>query len=132
MYWLKLGKVETITKAAELLGVHRITVQRWWKKYKQGGLKQLLKKSPKTGRPPAIPHEVIQGIEKQLSREQEGFTSYKEIQNWVKNQYQLDLKYSTLHHQVYSRMKAKLKVPRPSSIKKDPQASSDFKKNYHH
>lgn len=132
LYWLKNGEVETITKAAKLLGVHRTTVQRWWKQYKQGGLKQLLHNQPKTGRPSAIPIEVIQGIEKQLNQETEGFNSYKEIQNWVKNKYKLDVKYSTLHNQVYSRMKAKLKVQRHSSIKKDPQASSDFKKNYPH
>ena len=85
LYWLKNGEVETITKAAKLLGVQRITVQRWWKQYKQGGVSQLLKNPPKTGRPTAIPSEVIQGIEKQLSREKEGRTSYREIQQWVKN-----------------------------------------------
>lgn len=129
LYWLKNGEVETITKAAKLLGVHRITVQRWWKRYQEGGVDKLLKNQPKRGRPPAIPSEVILGIEKQLNQETEGFKSYKEIQNWVKNKYQLDVKYSTLHNQVYSRMKAKLKVPRPSSIKKDPLESLEFKKN---
>ena len=69
LYWLKLGEVETITKAAKLLGVNRITVQRWWKQYKEGGIDQLLRNKPKTGRPTAIPSEVIQGIEKQLNQE---------------------------------------------------------------
>jgi len=125
LYWLKLGEVQTMTKAAELLGVHRTTAQRWWREYKQGGINQLLEQKQRTGRPPAIPSEIIQGIEKQLSQETEGFKSYKEIQQWVKNQYQVQVKYSTLYHQVYHIMKAKLKVPRPSSIKKDPQASLD-------
>ena len=130
LYWLKLGEVQTITKAAELLGVHRTTTQRWWKEYKQVGINQLLEQKQRPGRPPAIPSEVIQGIQKQLSQETEGFNSYKEIQQWVKTQYQFDVKYSTLYDQVYHRMKAKLKVPRSSSIKKDPQASLEFKKNY--
>lgn len=98
LYWLKLGEVQTITKAADLLGVHRTTVQRWWKEYKQGGINQLLEQKQRTGRPPSIPSEVIEGIEKQLSQENAGFKSYKEIQQWVKNEYQFDIKYSTLYH----------------------------------
>ncbi len=98
LYWLKLGEVQTITKAADLLGVHRTTVQRWWKEYKQGGINQLLEQKQRTGRPPSIPSEVIQGIKKQLSQENAGFKSYKEIQQWVKNEYQVDVKYSTLYH----------------------------------
>ena len=122
-------KSKQLLSSAKFLGVHRITVQRWWKKYQLGGVDKLLKTQPKTGRPTAIPSEVVQGIENKLNEETEGFKSYKEIQHWVKNKYQLNVKYSTLYNQVYRKMKAKLKVPRPSSIKKDPQASSDFKKN---
>jgi hypothetical protein len=39
------------------------------------------------------------------------------------------VKYQTLHKQVYNRMKAQLKVPRLSSIKKDNAAGIEFKKN---
>ena len=91
-------KSKQLLSSAKLLGVHRTTVQRWWKQYKQGGLKQLLHNQAKTGRPSAIPIEVIQGIEKQLNQETEGFNSYKEIQQWVKKKYKLDVKYSTLHN----------------------------------
>ncbi len=98
LYWLKLGEVQTITKAADLLGVHRTTVQRWWKEYKQGGINQLLEQKQRTGRPPCTPSEVIEGIKKQLSQENAVFKSYKEIQQWVKNEYHFDIKYSTLYH----------------------------------
>ncbi len=108
LYWLKLGEVQTITRASELLGVHRTTAQRWWKEYKQGGINQLLEQKQRTGRPSAIPSEVIEGIQKQLSQKPEGFKSYKEIQAWVKSQYQFDVKYSTLYHQICHRIKAKI------------------------
>jgi putative transposase len=38
---------------------------------------------------------------------------------WVEENYQISVKYQTLHKQVHYWMKAKLKVPRPASIKND-------------
>lgn len=43
LYLLKSGKAQSITEVSELLGVHRITVQRWLKQYSNGGLRSLLK-----------------------------------------------------------------------------------------
>jgi len=42
----------------------------------------------------------------------------KLIGKWVEDKYQISVKYQTLHKQVHYRMKAKLKVPRRSIIKK--------------
>jgi putative transposase len=43
LYLLKSGLSKSITEVAELLAVHRITVQRWLKEYSEGGLPSLLK-----------------------------------------------------------------------------------------
>ena len=51
LYLLKSGLSQSITDVAELLGVHRITVQRWLKQYNDGGLSSLLKLRRSTGRP---------------------------------------------------------------------------------
>ena len=51
LYLLKSGSSQSITEVAELLGVHRITVQRWLKQYNDGGLSSLLKLRRSTGRP---------------------------------------------------------------------------------
>lgn len=47
---------------------------------------------------------------------------------WVENNYQLSVKYQTLHKQLQTPMKAKLKVPEPLSNKKDELAAREFKK----
>jgi putative transposase len=47
----------------------------------------------------------------------------------VEKNYQVSVKYQTLHKQIRYRMKAKLKVPRRFSNKKDPAAAIEFKKN---
>jgi len=129
LYLLKSGSSQSITEVAELLGVHRITVQRWLKQYKDGGLSSLLKLRRSTGRPRVIPSEVIAGISTKISEESCEFKSYKEIAKWVEDNYQVSVKYQTLHKQLYYRMKAKLKVPRRLSNKKDPAAAIEFKKN---
>jgi putative transposase len=48
---------------------------------------------------------------------------------WVGDNYQVSVKYQTLHKQLHYRMKAKLKVPRRLSNKKDELAAIEFKKN---
>jgi putative transposase len=129
LYLLKSGSSQSITDVAELLGVHRVTVQRWLKQYNAGGLSSLLKIRQSTGRPRVIPTAVIAGISKKISEESCEFKSYKQIVTWVEDNYQLSVKYQTLHKQVHYRMKAKLKVPRRCSNKKDVSAAIEFKKN---
>ena len=129
LYLLKSGSSQSITDVAEVLGVHRVTVQRWLKQYNAGGLSSLLKIRKSTGRPRVIPTAVIAGISKKISEESCEFKSYKQIVTWVEDNYQLSVKYQTLHKQVHYRMKAKLKVPRRCSNKKDVSAAIEFKKN---
>jgi len=129
LYLLKSGLSQSITEVAELLWVHRITVQRWLKQYSDGGLPLLLKQRRSSGRPRVISSEVIAGISTKISAESCEFKSYKEIAEWVEDNYQVSVKYQTLHKQLYYRMKAKLKVPRPLSNKKDQEAAIEFKKN---
>lgn len=42
LYLLKTKKVQTVTEAASLLGRNRVTLQDWLKKYRDGGLVELL------------------------------------------------------------------------------------------
>ncbi|MEG4801441.1 helix-turn-helix domain-containing protein [Microcoleus sp. ARI1-B5] len=110
LYWLKAGYSQSLTDVAKRLGVHRITVHRWLKQYSAGGLQELLKIRQATGRPRVIPSAVIAGIAEKLSEDSCEFKSYKEIAAWVEDNYQVSVKYQTLHKQLHYRMKAKLKV----------------------
>src|SRR4028118_696798 len=82
LYLLKSGLSQSITDVAELLWVHRITVQRWLKQYNDGGLSSLLKLRRLTGRPRVISSELLAGISKKISEEACEFKSYKEIAGW--------------------------------------------------
>ena len=129
LYLLKTGQIKTITKLATLLGVHRVTLQKWLKKSKNGGLEELLIIKQKTGRPSQFNDKAIAELEKILNEAENGFKSYEEIQRWLKSNCQLKIKYKTLYHWVRYRLKAKLKVPRRLAIKKNEQEEVEFKKN---
>jgi len=91
--WLKAGALQSLTDVAERLGVHRITVHRWLKQYMAGGLPELLKIRPLTGRPRVIPSAVIAGISEKLSEGSCEFKTYKKIGKWVEDNYQVSVKY---------------------------------------
>ena len=93
-----------------------------------GGLPELLKIRPPTGRPRVIPSEVIAGISEKLSEESCEFKTYKEIGKWVEDNYQVSVKYQTLHKHLHYRMKANLKNPQPVSNEKT-EETDEFKKN---
>jgi len=48
----------------------------------------------------------------------DGFASYKAIWQWLQRDYGLSIAYKTVHKLVRYRLRAKLKVPRKSHIKK--------------
>lgn len=129
LYWLKAGYSQSLTDVAERLGVHRITVHRWLKQYSAGGLAELLKRGRSTGRPRVIPPAVIAGISQKLSDDSSEFKTYKEIGKWVEENYNISVKYQTLHKHLRYRMKAKLKVPRRSKIKKYNSADIELKED---
>ena len=54
---LKSGLSQSITDVAEVWRVHRITVQRWFKQYSEGGLSSLSKLGKSTGIPEQFPQK---------------------------------------------------------------------------
>lgn len=130
LWWLKSGQLKQHQEVARRLGRNPSTITRWLQQYRQGGLSELLaiKRSP--GRPRAIDQAMLSQLEARL-KQPEGFKSYGEIQQWIQTRLGKRVTYKTVHKTVRYRLKAKLKVPRPQSLKQDPQAVSAFKKTFH-
>ena len=82
-----------------------------------------------SGRKPEISPEIQKALINELT-EEEGFSSYKEIQTWLYTVHNLDVAYKVVHDTVRYRLKAKLKVPRRSNVKKDAEAEAEFKKKF--
>ncbi|MDJ0746637.1 MAG: helix-turn-helix domain-containing protein [Xenococcaceae cyanobacterium MO_167.B27] len=130
LYWIKTNLVESIGHLSSLSGKHRTTVSRWLSSYRKGGLSKMLDIYKSSGRKAVITPEIEQILINEL-KEKEGFSSYKEIQTWLYTSHNLDVSYKVVHDTVHYRLKAKLKVPRRSNVKKDAQAEAEFKKKFH-
>lgn len=128
LYWLKTKTVDSVSAIAVLLGRHRTTVQRWLTSYRQGGLEELLREKKSTGRPRLMTQEILDKLLLEL-QDPSGFESYKEVQKWLSSCCDVQLSYRTVHQWVRYRLQAKLKVPRPVSIKQKEGVVEEFKKN---
>lgn len=128
LYLLKTQQVETVQHLAVVLGKSRVTVQRWLRRYTEGGLTWLLEHHLSTGRPKIIPQPVRERLKLELL-DPEGFSSYAEVQTWLKASEGIEASYKVVHDTVHYQLKAKLKVPRPVSVKQSVEAKENFKKN---
>jgi transposase len=94
LYLLKTRQIETVQDLAVCLGRDRVTVQRWLRQYRQGGLQEMLVVGKSKGRPKAIPDWAIKRLQQELS-DPEGFESYKEVQIWLEAVLGIEANYHT-------------------------------------
>jgi transposase len=114
---------------AKQLGVDPDSAQRWRKSYVDGGIEKLLEFKRTSNVKPLIEEHLKIELEKKLNNPTEGFRSYKEMHDWIKDNYLPTIHYQTVHKYSKRVFGAKLKVPRKSHINKDIEAVEEFKKN---
>jgi len=113
-------------QAATWLGRYRVTVQKWAKCYRDGGLAQLLTHPPPTGDKSTLPAWAETALRKRLEQS-EGFESYAAIQDWLATHLGIVAPYKTVHKWVYYRLGAAPKVVRPKSDRQDEAALEAYK-----
>ncbi|MBD1826825.1 hypothetical protein NDI47_07955 [Microcoleus vaginatus GB1-A2] len=74
--------------------------------------------------------EAVERLSKKLLQP-EGFSSYKEVHQWLTSCCEVEVSYRTVHQWARYRLKGKLKVPRPVSEKLKKGAVEELKKNCH-
>ena len=116
---LKSGRVTSRSDAAAHLAVHRNTVAVWLRRYRDGGLEALLtyKEAGAPAGQKTLPPVVFAQLQTRLATS-DGFASYIELQRWLREEFDVEVPYTTLHGIVRYQLKAKLKRPRPSHAKK--------------
>ncbi len=127
LYLLATKQAETALAAANLIGRAYTTVKRWLKTYRQSGIHELLKMKSGGDRRSSLPLEVLEVLEDRL-KQPEGFESYEDIQIWLRETYGIERCYSTIHGMVHIHLKARPKVARPQSFKRDESKAIDFEK----
>jgi hypothetical protein len=86
------------------LGKHRTTIQRWLSSYRSGGIEELLLQKPRSGRPRIMNPETVERLSKEL-QEPEGFSSYKEVHQWLTSCCEVKVAYRTVHQWARYRLK---------------------------
>lgn len=129
LYLLKSGQVNSRRELAELIGRDDSTITRWLRKYKDNGRKGLLEVKQAPGKVALVGGEILERLKLRLL-EPKGFHSYGEIRQWLVAEFGLKIAYKTVYELVRYRIGAKLKVPRPQSLKQQPESGADFKKNF--
>lgn len=129
LWWIKTGQVTQHQQLSQRLGRDGSTVTRWLQKYRQGGLGKLLEVKTSPGATPKITPQMRSQLEEKLESPQ-GFGSYGEIVEWLKQEFLVKVKYKTVYRLVRYQLQAKLKIPRPVSQQQDEQAVSLFKKTF--
>lgn len=127
LYWLKSNAIATRKELSQKLGRDESTIYRWLKRYRQGGLSNLLEVKTPPGKKSVLGDREMNQLKQRLSQSQ-GFKSYGEIQDWLYQELGIVLAYKSVHKIVRYKLKAKLKTPRPKSNKAKPQVQDAFKK----
>lgn len=76
LYLLKTKQAKTVQYAAAVLGRNRVTLQKWLRSYRTGGLARLLETKKPSGRPRTIPIWAEESLQKRLQQPQ-GFDGYQ-------------------------------------------------------
>ena len=128
LYLLKNERAKTLQDLVDFLGRSKSTIESWLTLYRKQGLLGLLAWNYHGGQPPAISESVLTELRGKLNQPQ-GFKNYGEVQQWLKEEYGLEIHYKTVYQTVHYKLKAKLKVARPTHLKRDDTAVVEFKKN---
>lgn len=117
LYLLKSGQARNRVQVAKHLGVDRMSVGHWLSAYETGGLEKLLERGYAPGRVPILTQEQQEHLRSELQNPK-GFQSYVEIQHYIAETFGIQMNYKTVYAMVHDKWGAKLKVPRPSHVKK--------------
>lgn len=125
---LKKEKVSYQLELARKIGFTEKTVREWLKRYEREGLASCIKIRVGGNGKSTITDEARLIIAEKLNDAHTNITSYTELLEVLKEEYQFDIKYKTLYGFCRRHHQSKLKVARKSHYKKDEQALEAFKK----
>lgn len=112
----------------DVVGASSQSIHTWRTNYKNGGIDLLVAHNKKGFKPSVFTSQEQLKIAAVLRNPQNGLQGYKELQQWVKEEFNKQVKYNTLLKYCILHFKAHSKVARKSHIKKDEQAVATFKK----
>ncbi len=126
----KENKFKSRQELADYLLVHKATLDRWFKKYREKGLESMLTLETSGHRPSVITPELKKALSEKLHDSHNPLLSYTDAVQWIKDNYQVEINYFTLWSYLKRNFKTKLKKPRKSHYKKNIDEYEAFKKKF--
>jgi transposase len=113
---------------AKLIGVDPNSIQKWRTIYINKGITGIISHGRIGFKPSLITKEEHKKIELKLNQPKNALRGYKELMQWIKDEFGKELKYTTVVEYSKRHFGSKIKVARKSHILKDEVAESTFKK----
>lgn len=128
LIYIKEKKFRTRLELSSYLGIHIRTMERWLKTYTEEGVKIMMTNKPKPKPSMFITPEIHKVLEMKTNDPANPFLGYWDVQAWIKQEFGIDVNYHTVRKYLIKHFNTKIKSPRKSHIKKDPQAKEAFLK----
>jgi len=96
---------------------------------KKGVLKSCLVHNKGGYKPCSFSTQEIKKLQQLMHTPENHIRGYKELQHWVKSEFNKEIKYNTLLKFMVAKFQTKVNVARKSHVKKDTAAVRPFKKN---
>jgi len=127
---LKKNGVNGLSKRqlAKLIGVDPNSIQKWRTIYVNDGIKGIVSHGRIGFKPSLITKEEHEKIEHKLKQPNNALRGYKELMQWIKDEFGKEIKYTTVVEYSKRHFGSKIKVARKSHILKDEVALVAFKK----
>lgn len=117
LYLVKSGQAGSRQEIAQLLGIGGNAVGEWLNCYAREGLDVLLEVKVPPGRVASLNPAQQEQLREALACPT-GFSSFVDVQTWIKEQLGIQMEYSAVHKLVKYSLGASLKVARPSHPQK--------------
>jgi len=126
LIYTKEVKYTTQTILATHIGIDYSSLKRWLKQYNEEGLESYLSIKSGGNKASIISEEIHKKLSDKLNDSAAPLKGYWEAQQWVRDNFGLEIKYNTLRTYLIRHFKTKIKAPRKSHYKKDDQAIEAF------
>lgn len=126
LIYTKENKYKTQTILSTHIGIDYSSLKRWLKQYMEEGLAAYLNIRSGGNKASIVCKEIHEKLSDKLNDSTAPLKGYWEAQQWVKDNFGLEIKYNTLRTYLIRHFKTKIKAPRKSHYKKDDQAIEAF------
>lgn len=122
------GKGISKRAVSDKTGINHNSITKWRNIYLKNGIQAFLNHGRKGFKKSVIDTRSHKAIEKKLKDPRNGLRGYKELQQWVSENLNLEVEYNTLFKYAIRHFGTKIKVARKSHVKKNENTVTAFKK----